>query len=104
MRGLQELGELDAVFAALSHQTRRAILVTLMARQGSMTSKDIAGRMANTWQTTSRHLRLLEEAGLIEVSLRGRERIYTLHAERMDMLLREWLDRFGSPEVGSDAG
>jgi len=94
VQGLVDLDDLDAVFAALSHRTRRAILVTLHAHGGSQTSGQIAGRMDNTWQTTSRHLRLLEEAGLIAVGLHGRERRYTLRTERMHEALTDWLARF----------
>ena len=46
------------------------------------------------WQTTSRHLRQLEEAGLISVGLQGRERVYTLNGEYMLELLDQWADRF----------
>jgi DNA-binding transcriptional ArsR family regulator len=97
MRGLVELEELDKVFSALSHRTRRAILVVLHTRGGAMTSGAIANLFSNTWQTTSRHLRLLEEAGLIEVALRGRERIYELRADRHRELLNGWLARFEPP-------
>jgi len=92
--GLADLERLDAAFAALSHRTRRAILVTLLADGGSQTSGKIAGRMKNTWQTTSRHLRQLEEAGLISVGLQGRERVYTLNREFMVEVLDGWADRF----------
>lgn len=92
--GLADLDRLDAVFAALSHRTRRAILVTLLANGGSQTSGKIAGRMDHSWQTTSRHLRQLEEAGLIKVGLQGRERIYTLDSAFMLKVLDEWSHRF----------
>jgi DNA-binding transcriptional ArsR family regulator len=92
--GLADLDRLDAAFSALSHRTRRAILVTLLVNGGSQTSGKIAGRMNNSWQTTSRHLRLLEEAGLITVGLQGRERTYTLQAHVMLELLDSWADRF----------
>ncbi|SMQ71250.1 DNA-binding transcriptional regulator, ArsR family [Plantibacter sp. VKM Ac-1784] len=94
--GLADLERLDAVFAALSHRTRRAILVTLLANGGSQTSGRIAGRMDNSWQTTSRHLRLLEEAGLITVGLQGRERIYSLDSASMLDALDQWGNRFRS--------
>lgn len=94
--GLADLDRLDAVFGALSHRTRRAILVTLLANGGSQTSGKIAGRMDHSWQTTSRHLRLLEEAGLISAGLQGRERIYTLEANHMTDLLEGWIQRFQS--------
>jgi DNA-binding transcriptional ArsR family regulator len=94
--GLADLDLLDAVFAALSHRTRRAILVTLLANGGSQTSGKIAGRMDNSWQTTSRHLRQLEEAGLITVGLQGRERVYSLDSAFMLDALDQWGDRFRS--------
>lgn len=94
MQGLRDLEALDAAFGALAHRTRRAILVTLMANGGTMTSGDIAGRMEHTWQTTSRHLGVLEAAGLIEIARRGRGHVYTLRADRMHALLADWLRRF----------
>ena len=50
--------------------------------------------MDNSWQTTSRHLRQLEEAGLISVGLQGRERIYTLNGSFMLDVLAHWGERF----------
>ena len=79
--------------ARISHRTRRAILVRLMAHGGPQTSGKIAGRMEHSWQTTSRHLRLLEEAGLISVALQGRERVYTLNADQLI-----WLKQNGVSE------
>ena len=93
MRGLTELDELDVHFGALSHRTRRAILLVLHANGGTMTSGAIADRFDCTWQTTSRHLRILEEAGLIHVSLRGRERIYELDPTRLQKLTAGFTDR-----------
>jgi DNA-binding transcriptional ArsR family regulator len=92
--GLADLDRLDAVFGALSHRTRRAILVALLANGGSQTSGKIAGRMDHSWQTTSRHLRQLEEAGLITVGLQGRERIYSLDSAFMLEALDQWSWRF----------
>lgn len=92
--GIADLERLDAVFDALSHRTRRAILIRLKVNGGSMTSGNIAGPMDNTWQTTSRHLRLLEEAGLVTVALQGRERVYTIQVDAMLEVLEGWSDRF----------
>ena len=94
MRGVAELEELDRVFGALGHQTRRAILSVLHANGGVMTSGAIAGRFDCSWPTTSRHLRVLEEAGLVHLRLRGRERVYELDTSRLRALARGWIDRF----------
>ena len=59
-----------------------------------MTAGAIAERFACSWPTTSRHLRVLERAGLVRVEKRGRERIYTLERARLLEVTREWLAWF----------
>jgi len=94
MRGVAELAELDRVFGALAHQTRRSILSVLHANDGVMTSGAIAARFSCSWPTTTRHLRVLEEAGLVRTVLRGRERVYQLEAGRLRKLTTNWISRF----------
>lgn len=94
-RGLADLRDLDLVFGALAHQSRRTILSVLDARGGEMTSGAIADRFDCSWPTTSHHLRVLENAGLVTIALRGRERVYRLQAGRLHAVARAWLDRFG---------
>ena len=93
-RGLAELAALDAVFGALAHQSRRTILIVLHARGGEMTSGAIAARFEHSWPTTSQHLQVLAKAGLVTISMRGRERVYRLDADRLRVVARAWLDRF----------
>jgi DNA-binding transcriptional ArsR family regulator len=93
-RGLRELEDLDRVFSALSHQSRRTILSILHARGGEMTSGAIAARFECSWPTTTRHLRVLEEAGLVIVDVHGRERVYRLAADRLDHVAGRWIERF----------
>lgn len=101
-KGLADLQDLDAVFSGLANQSRRTILLVLHARGGSMTSREIAARFDCTWPTTTRHLRVLEEAGLVLVERRGRERIYTLEAGRLLDVVGGWIRRFGP--AGQDTG
>jgi DNA-binding transcriptional ArsR family regulator len=82
------------VFAALSHATRRHILLVLHYRGGEMTAGEIAERFACTWPTTTRHLRVLKDAGLVCVERRGRERVYRLHTERLLQIAGGWLAPF----------
>lgn len=93
-KGLADLEDLDRVFGALAHQSRRTILSVLHARNGEMTSGAIASRFDCTWPTTTRHLRILEDAGLVEVHLRGRERVYRLNTERLRLVAGAWIARF----------
>lgn len=94
-RGIADLQALEAVFGALAHQSRRTILLALQARGGEMTSGDIAARFDHSWPTTTRHLRVLEDAGLVQVVLRGRQHVYRLDVGRLQSVAGGWLARFG---------
>ncbi len=59
-----------------------------------MTSKEIALRFDCTWATTSRHLRILKNAGLVGVELDGREHVYRLDRERLLRVAGAWVQRF----------
>jgi len=97
-RGIRELRDLDVVLRALSHASRRHVLVVLLARGGRMGAGDIARRFSCAWPTTSRHLRVLEAAGLVRVERQGREWIYVLEADRLRGVVGGWLRHF---EAGS---
>jgi DNA-binding transcriptional ArsR family regulator len=101
-KGIADLEALEAVFAALAHQTRRTILGVLHARGGQMTSGEIASRFDCAWPTTTRHLRILEQAGLVHVTLSGRERIYTLDGDRLHAVAGRWVARFIEEDPASD--
>jgi len=91
---LAELDELERVFAALAHASRRQILLVLKARGGRVRAGDIARRFACRWPTTTRHLRVLEGAGLVRVEQTGRERWYVLDARRLARVAGGWLRGF----------
>lgn len=62
--------ELDAVFGALADPTRRAILSRL--REGEASVSEVAEPFAVSLQAVSKHLRVLEDAGLVERRVEGR--------------------------------
>ena len=94
-RGLAELDDFDAVFGALAHRSRRTILAVIYARGGEMTSGAIAARFEHSWPTISQHLRVLQQAGLLRVELRGREHLYRLETSRLLAVTQGWLSHFG---------
>jgi DNA-binding transcriptional ArsR family regulator len=98
-RGERELQDLDVVFRALAHASRRHVLIVLSARGGRMTAGDIARRFSCAWPTTSRHLRVLEEAGLVGVARRGREWVYVLESGRLRQVVGGWLEWFEAPHA-----
>lgn len=79
--------------AALAHPARRQILLTLHFRGGVASAGDIAARFEHKWPTTTRHLRVLEEAGLVRQERQGRSRVYALNKHRL-ALVSEWLGWF----------
>ncbi|HVH18461.1 MAG TPA: metalloregulator ArsR/SmtB family transcription factor, partial [Myxococcota bacterium] len=91
----RELAEIDQVFKALAHPSRRHVLLVLHYRGGEMTAGEIASRFACTWPTTTRHLRVLEDAGLVSVEQEGRERFYVLERARLREVAGDWLAGFG---------
>jgi len=86
---------LDQVVNAIAHPARRQILLTLHFRGGTATAGDLAARFEHAWPTTTRHLRVLEDAGLLRHDKRGRTRVYTIDRERL-ALLGEWLGWFAT--------
>lgn len=68
--------------------------------RGTAAAGDIAARFAHKWPTTTRHLRVLEEAGLVRQERRGRSRVYAVDKGRLG-LVREWLGWFDvDPRAG----
>jgi DNA-binding transcriptional ArsR family regulator len=93
----EKLAALDAVVSALAHPARRQILLTIHFRREA-TAGEIAGRFAHTWPTTTRHLRVLEGAGLLRHERRGRRRVYVVDKTKLG-LVSEWLRWFESPDI-----
>ncbi len=71
------------------------MLLVVQFRGGTMTAGEIDERFQHTWPTTSRHLRVLERAGLLLHEKRGRTRIYRVNSEKLGVV-REWLEWFES--------
>ena len=83
----------EAVFTALAHPARRRILLTLNFEGGAMTAGEIAAMFEHAWPTTTRHLQVLEGAGLLQHERRGRTRVYRIDRHRLE-LVRDWLAWF----------
>jgi DNA-binding transcriptional ArsR family regulator len=67
--------------------------MTLNFEGGEMSAGAIAGLFKHAWPTTTRHLQVLEAAGLITHERRGRERFYGIEKKRLE-LARDWLAWF----------
>jgi DNA-binding transcriptional ArsR family regulator len=73
--------ELDAVFSALADPTRRAIVRRLSS--GEAIVSELAQPFAMSFQAISKHLRVLEQAGLVQRSRRAQQRPCRLRPEAL---------------------
>lgn len=69
---------LDGVFNALCDPTRRAILARLTGANARVT--DIAANFPISLNSISKHIRMLERAGLVRRSVNGRDHLLSLNA------------------------
>jgi DNA-binding transcriptional ArsR family regulator len=70
---------LDRTYAALADPTRRALLVAL--RSGDARITDLAAPLPMTFAGVSRHIGVLESAGLVRRTVRGREHWLSIHPQ-----------------------
>src|SRR5882762_4382896 len=82
---------LDATFAALADPTRRAILARLASGEASVT--ELAGPFAMSQPAISKHLKVLERAGLISSGLDAQRRPRRLEAKPLAEAT-VWLERY----------
>ena len=80
-------------FAALSDPTRRQI-VELLAEGGAQRIADIASDFDMSRQAVTKHLDILNKAGVVITERRGRERFNRLAGDAFDPI-RDWLTRYG---------
>lgn len=88
---IQSQANLDVVFAALADPTRRSILSRLAKGEASV--NEIAAPFQMSQPAVSKHLRVLERAGLIERAIDEQRRPARLKAERMADAVN-WLEEF----------
>jgi DNA-binding transcriptional ArsR family regulator len=82
---------MDAVLLAVSDESRRTLLERLAG--GPATAGELAALLPIARPGVSRHLRVLREAGLVEVRQEAQRRIYSLRPEPLAEL-DEWLSRY----------
>jgi DNA-binding transcriptional ArsR family regulator len=79
-------------FAAIAEPTRRAVLDLLL--EGERPAGDLVAAFPRLTQpAVSRHLRILRQAGLVNVHAKAQQRIYALEPARL-AIVYEWLNRY----------
>jgi DNA-binding transcriptional ArsR family regulator len=92
---------LDRVFSAVADPTRRQILDRLAGAEARVT--DLAGEFPISLNATSKHVKVLEGAGLVRRDVRGREHYLSLEADAL-VEAAEWIAhyrRFWSDQLAS---
>ncbi len=88
---MNETDQLDAAFAALANPTRRAILARLA--NGEATVNTLAEPFAMSLPAISRHIRVLEDAGLITRGRDAQFRPCTLNTDPLQVVAK-WTDQY----------
>jgi uncharacterized protein YndB with AHSA1/START domain/DNA-binding transcriptional ArsR family regulator len=87
---------MDLVFKALADQTRRSLLDELFREDGqSLTA--LEKRLPMSRFGVMKHLRVLEEAGLIVTRRRGREKLHFLNAVPIRLIHDRWVSKYAEP-------
>jgi uncharacterized protein YndB with AHSA1/START domain/predicted transcriptional regulator len=94
---------MDAVFRALADPTRRSLLDELF-RQDGQTLSALEERLPMTRFGVMKHLRVLEEAGLITTRRRGREKLHFLNPVPIRLVHDRWVSKYAEPWAAALSG
>jgi uncharacterized protein YndB with AHSA1/START domain len=93
----------DAVFKALADPTRRSLLDELF-RQDGQTLTALEERFAMTRYGVMKHLKQLEDAGLVVTRRRGREKLHFLNPVPIRLVHDRWVSKYAEPWVSGLSG
>ncbi len=94
---------MDEVFRALADPTRRSLLDELFKEDGQ-TLGTLEGRLPMTRFGVMKHLKLLEEAGLVTTKRRGREKLHFLNAVPIRLVHDRWVSKYSEPWAATLTG
>src|SRR4051794_15314592 len=87
---------MDEVFRALSDPTRRTLLDELFAQDGQ-TLTALEQRLPMSRFGVMKHLKILEEAGLVVTRRRGREKLHFLNPVPIRLVHDRWVSKYAEP-------
>ena len=87
---------MDEVFKALADPTRRRLLDELFEQDGQSLSA-LEGRLPMSRFGVMKHLRVLEEAGLVTTRRRGREKLHFLNPVPIRLVHDRWVSKYAEP-------
>ena len=95
--------DMEAVFKALADPTRRGLLDELFARDGQ-TLTELEERLPMSRFGVMKHLRVLEEAGLVTTQRRGREKLHYLNPVPIRLIYDRWVSKYAEPLAATISG
>jgi DNA-binding transcriptional ArsR family regulator len=90
----------DRVFKALADPTRRTLLDRLFEEDGR-TLTELESQLAMTRFGVMKHLRVLEEAGLVTTRRSGREKLHFLNPVPIRLIHDRWIDKYTERRVAA---
>ena len=90
----------DLVFKALADPTRRFLLDLLFARDGR-TLTELESELEMTRFGAMKHLRVLEEAGLVVTRRSGREKLHFLNPVPIQLIHNRWIDKYTANQASA---
>jgi uncharacterized protein YndB with AHSA1/START domain len=94
---------MDLVFKALADPTRRSLLDQLFEEDGQ-TLTQLEARLTMTRFGVMKHLKLLEEAGLVTTKRRGREKLHFLNPVPIRLVHDRWVSKYAAPWAATLTG
>src|SRR6516225_8984729 len=94
---------MDAVFKALADPTRRSLLDELF-REDGQPLRALERRLPMTRFGVMKHLRVLEEAGLVVTRKRGREKLHFLNPVPIRLVHDRWVSKYAAPWAAALSG
>jgi DNA-binding transcriptional ArsR family regulator len=93
----------DEVFKALADPTRRTLLDELFQQDGQ-SLKSLEAGLDMTRFGVMKHLRVLEEAGLVTTRKRGREKLHFLNPVPIRLIHDRWVSKYAEPWAATLSG
>jgi DNA-binding transcriptional ArsR family regulator len=91
---------MDNVFKALADASRRRLLDQLYLNDGQ-TLNELCGHLEMSRQAVTKHLNILEDANLVVVEWKGREKLHHLNPVPISEIYHRWIGKYESHRLGA---
>ncbi len=89
---------MDKIFKALADSSRRKLLDHLRRKNGQKLN-ELCGDLDMTRQAVSKHLKILEDANLIAIVWKGREKLHFLNPVPIHEISQRWINKYETHQL-----